>query len=389
MKEAYRKLIVKIAGGILFAGIFALALWYINVKMTPAVVTEAGIQYVPGKVTKVKGESLAPDPNAEGRMTGSQEIEVLIKGGSHRDENITITNYLSTLHNIHVKTGTSIIIRITTEANGSYTASVYNYNRTTLLYVFCALFLLVLCLIGGRQGMKAMLGLVFTIVCVFFIMLPLVSAGFAPILSAVGIVVITSVFCFLILTGISVKTAAGILGTIFGVALAGGIAMGVGELAHMGGYNMQEAESMMLAAGGNQMQISQMLTAGILISSLGAVMDIAMSIASSVQELHQCNPALKASALFRSGMNIGRDMMGTMSNTLILAFVGSSLNLMILIYAYRIPFTQLINTDVIGIEILQGVSSSLGMILTIPLVAFISANLTRYFFDRKDKEKSK
>ena len=108
---------------------------------------------------------------------------------------------------------------------------------------------------------------------------------------------------------------------------------------------------------------------------MGAIMDVAMSIASAVYELRELNPDLPASRLFISGMNIGKDSMGTMSNTLILALIGSSLNTFILTQAYEIPFSQLLNTDFVVIELVQGIAGAIGIVLTVPFVALISAHL--------------
>lgn len=117
------------------------------------------------------------------------------------------------------------------------------------------------------------------------------------------------------------------------------------------------------------------MVCGVLISALGAVMDVALGIASSVNELKAQNPAAGVRELLRSGMNIGRDAMGTMANTLILAFAGSSLNMLILVQTYDIPFRQLINTDYICIEIIQSIAGAAGILLTVPIVAFISARV--------------
>ena len=104
-------------------------------------------------------------------------------------------------------------------------------------------------------------------------------------------------------------------------------------------------------------------------------MDVSLGISSSIWELHCRNPQLEARELFRSGMHIGRDAMGTMANTLILAFAGSSLNMLILVQTYGIPFIQLVNTDYIFMEVLQSVSGSMGILLSVPIVALISAQL--------------
>ena len=114
-------------------------------------------------------------------------------------------------------------------------------------------------------------------------------------------------------------------------------------------------------------------------------MDVALGIASAVWELREQNASMTAGQLFRSGMHIGRDAMGTMANTLILAFAGSSLNMLILVQTYDIPFLQLVNTDYICIEIIQSIAGSMGILLTVPIVAFISARMMARGKRRRDR----
>lgn len=102
-------------------------------------------------------------------------------------------------------------------------------------------------------------------------------------------------------------------------------------------------------------------------------MDVGMSVASTVNELKENNPEMSSRDLFTSGMNVGRDMMGTMTNTLILAFTGGSINTLVFIYAYNYEYQQIINMYSVGIEIMQGLSSSLGVILAVPFTSLISA----------------
>ena len=310
-----------------------------------------------------------------GVQVGNQKIEIEIKSGVHKGERTTITNQVGILSNVIVSEGSNIVVRINNKSNGSYDFSVYNYDRSGILYGFIILFCLALCAIGGKKGAKAMLGLIFTMVSVFFILLPLIMKGYdSPVITMI-IVALTTVVCLIILDGVNSKTISAILGTIIGVAFAGTMALIVGKIIKVSGFNTNEAEYLVTIAGDNGLKIRGLLVSTILISSLGAVMDVAMSIASSVNEVYHVNKKLGSKELFISGMNIGKDAMGTMANTLILAFTGSSLNLLILIYSYGISFSQLINTDLIAIEILQGISGSLGIIFTVPIVAFISSKV--------------
>lgn len=134
-----------------------------------------------------------------------------------------------------------------------------------------------------------------------------------------------------------------------------------------------DIEKLVYIGQNTSLQIGGLLFSGILIASLGAVMDVAMSISTSIEELHFRDPDLTKRELFKSGIKIGGDMMGTMSNTLILAFTGGSLTTLMIFYAYNMPFMQMFNSYEMGIEILQGLAGSLGVILTVPMVSLIAA----------------
>ena len=114
-------------------------------------------------------------------------------------------------------------------------------------------------------------------------------------------------------------------------------------------------------------------------------MDVGLSIASTIAELHSVKPELTWMQLFQSGMNVGKDMMGTMANTLILAFAGGSLSELLLDYAYDLPYIQLINSYTIGIEVMQGVAGSIGIILTVPLVSIFSSLLYAKVVVRRER----
>ena len=134
-----------------------------------------------------------------------------------------------------------------------------------------------------------------------------------------------------------------------------------------------EGKNLIINLLSTNIKIGDLLFAGILISSLGAVMDVGMSIASTLNELQEKKEIMSVKELFASGMNVGRDMMGTMSNTLILAFTGGSLNTLVFIYAYDYPYLQIINIYSIGIELMQGLSASMGVVLTVPFTSLIGA----------------
>ena len=197
--------------------------------------------------------------------------------------------------------------------------------------------------------------------------------GFSPFWAAVIITIITTIVTMYLISGFTVKTICAIAGTVTGVLLAGLSAWLFGKVADIDGYNVSNIETLSYVGQITNIQIGGLLFSGILIASLGAVMDVAMSVSSAMYEIHDKAPQLGCLELFKSGMNVGRDMMGTMSNTLILAFVGSAVSELVINYAYNLPFRQIINSYNIGIEIMQGVSGSIGVILTVPAVAVVTA----------------
>jgi uncharacterized membrane protein len=362
--------------GVLFAAaiLFAVAL---NQAAEDEVPTSAGqMVYEKAEVTAVLSDDAEADyENAEGRRVGTQELEIRILTGTHKDEIMSLTNYMSALFNVDLEKGDNIIVRIMTDENGAYYASVFNYDRGMVIGGFVMIFFVLIAVLGGKKGIGALLGLLFTLACVWFILIPALIIGLPIIAVTVGIIIITSVCALILLNGISEKTWCAILGCVIGVITAGAIAALVGHITPINGFNMSEAENLILYGADKGLKISGLLVCGVLISALGAVMDVALGIASSVNELSLQNHKAKAKELFRSGMNIGKDAMGTMANTLILAFAGSSLNMLILVQTYDIPFRQLINTDYICIEIIQSISGAMGILLTVPIVAFISARL--------------
>ena len=332
--------------------------------------------YASAEVTAVLSDNAQEDfQNAEGRRVGDQELEIRILSGDYKDEIMTVTNYMSALFNVDVGQGDRIIVRIMTDEEGSYYASVFNYDRGIVLGVFLLIFFALLAVLGGKKGVGALAGLLLTLGCIWFILIPCLIRGVPAIPVTIGVSAVAAAAGLIFLNGYSKKTLCAVCGCVGGVLAAGIAAAAVGTLSPMNGFNMQEAENLILYGADKGLKISGLLVCGVLISALGAVMDVALGIASSVWEMREQNPDATAGSLFRSGMQIGRDAMGTMANTLILAFAGSSLNMLILVQTYDIPFLQLINTDSIALELVQSVAGSFGILLTVPLVAFVSARL--------------
>ena len=330
------------------------------------------------RVTDVLEDDAETQDWTEGRRIGQQYLEFEILNGEWKGEVLETINYLTIYTNVDAREGTRIIVRLDVDENGAlYVVSIPNYERATVLMGMLAVFAAVLIFIGRRKGVMALLGLIYTLASLWFIQVPMILRGADAVLTAILIVTLTTVASLFLLTGWSMKTLCASLGCVGGVAAAGLFAAVAGTISPLNGFNLSEAEELVLRSTEYDLHISGLFVSGILIASLGAVMDVAMSISSACWELRELNLELPRASLFRSGMNIGRDAMGTMANTLILAFAGASLNVLLLLQIYDYPFIQIFNTDAIATEMIRGVAGSIGIILTVPLVALLSAQLMK------------
>lgn len=334
-----------------------------------ATVTEIVSSDYSDSSSKASDGSTGEDDNVR---AGQQQIKVKIRTGEHKGEILDATSSSSYLYGARCRIGTKVIV-IISESDELTTVSVYNYDRGNQLYMIIAFFLIVLVLIGGLKGFKSAVGLVFTFCCILFVFMPLIYRGVSPIFAAAFVVIITTVVVMYLIDGFTAKSICAIVGTIIGVVLAAVFAFIFGKICHISGYNVDDIESLIYIGEMTDIKVGELMFAGILISALGAVMDVAMSVASTINEIHDKNQKLDTKELFKSGINVGKDMMGTMSNTLILAFAGGSINTFVYIYSYNYQYYQVLDMYSIGIEIIQGISATLGVILTVPIVSAISA----------------
>lgn len=365
-----KKVIIIIIAAILWG----VVIWLAN-RNAVWVVRDDGVNYTEyekAKVIEILEDNTEKDPATENRRRGSQQVLLEILTGRHTGDEVQVYNPMSATYNVVLKEGMKVSVSVSTTSDG-YTVNIYNYHRTTALYVLIIVFMVLMAALGGKKGIKSLIGLIFTVISVIWILLPLLLKGYATIPVTMLIVIITTIVSLALLEGFTKKSVSAMAGTILGVLFAGLSAYIVTKIAHVDGFNMNESTNLLEEAYDGGLKISGLFIAGILIGSLGAVMDVAMSIASSVNELATVNPDMTRIQLFKSGMNIGKDAMGTMSNTLILAFAGTSLNMMLLIYSYNVSYYQLMETDFVATEIIQGITGSLGIISAVPFVAFMSS----------------
>ncbi len=354
---------------VLLALFAVFVVWLNQVDKVPLISRE-GQTFEKGVVTEIIQDNLQPS----GTRVGEQVVRVRMTSGELDGQEIETTSSAGFLFGAPCTVGMRVIV-MQSVSGDTVASSVYSQDRELQVLAFAGLYLLVLCLIGGWQGVKGALSLVFTLGCILLVYLPMVYRGWSPFWSAVLVSAVTTVVSMWLLGGPTRKTLVATAGTVAGVVMAGLFSSLFSFSTGITGWNVSDIESLMTLWNTSGIQVGGLLFSGLLISSLGAMMDVGMSIASAMTEIRMQTPGISRRELFQAGMRVGRDMMGTNSNTLILAFAGGSLSMLVLDYAYDLPWLQIINSNNIGIAIMQGLSGSFGVVLSVPATVALATLL--------------
>jgi uncharacterized membrane protein len=229
----------------------------------------------------------------------------VVTGGAHRGKTCELDNPNSYHIGAYGGAGTKVVALVRLTEDGNLVGTVYNHDRTPMVLLLLGLFAVVTVLVGGKKGIATLYALTFTFLCVICLYIPLLYVGCNGILAAVLTSVTILTASIYILNGWSVKTFCAMIGTTLGVALSGVLAMVIGRSFHLSGYNMDEVEALVFIANSSRLKIGDILYAGVLISSLGAVMDVSVSIVAAMDEVRQHAQNLSRKELFASGMRVG------------------------------------------------------------------------------------
>lgn len=311
-----------------------------------------------------------------------QEVTVEITEGDYIGDEFT-TNYILSydidgkILAYELEEGNKVSVQIIEDGNGITTATVLDVVRANHIIVMAIIFLASVIIIGGRKGIKAVFGLLYTIVLIYFVMIRGIFNGDNAITNSIITVSLVILGTFIIIGDrLDKKVFTAAIGTVGGVLSAGIMALIFNNLAKLTGAG-EDAIQLSINMTTINFNFRELLFAGILVSALGACMDVGMSIASSLDEIKMKTPDITWQELFKSGMNIGRDVIGTMTNTLILAYVGGSLTLILLFMACNMNIYEILNKETIAEQIISALAGSMGVVYTVPITSFVYSILNR------------
>lgn len=268
-----------------------------------------------------------------------------------------------------VEVGDNVILVYDPNDEGTADYYLSDFSRITPLVMLCAFFFLLILIFGRKKGLDTIISLVFTCLAVFINLIPAILNGQNIYIWSIVTCVYITVMTLVLIEGLNVKCFAAGVGCVGGVLVAGALELLLRDQIKMSGVLDSEWLYLYNLRKDNPIDLKAIIFAMIIV---GAVMDVAMSIASSLCEINEKSPDLPARELLKSGLTIGRDIMGTMANTLVLAYIGSALCCMLLMVTYSSNVSQILNREQIAVEILQALAGSIGILAALPLTAITS-----------------
>ena len=259
--------------------------------------------------------------------------------------------------------------------------SFVDYVRIYNVVVLGAVFILLLVLFGRFKGFNSVLSLGLTGAAVFAVFVPSVLSGRNIYISAIIICVYAIVTTLFVINGVNKKSAAAVAGCLGGVFAAGILTLIMTGTMQLTGLTQNESLNLLHLFPENPMDLNAIIFAGIIIGAVGAIMDIAVSISSALWELKTQMPQSSFKEIFKSGITIGKDIMGSSINTLVLAYIGSSLTIVLFLLSHFNSISRILNREMVLVELLQAIIGGFGIFLTMPLTALICAVL--YTRDRR------
>lgn len=326
-----------------------------------------------GIVISIDSVDIEPD-NINDQYQLNQISKIKILTGEHKGEIIRIENRLTNnpFYDLFLRKNDKVILHC--ESNEYITDFfISDLKRTGSLYLLCGIFFVLVLLIGRKKGFFSLISTILTVLFIFSILNPLILIGINPIITAVFVGILSTTVTLYLVGGLNYKSTSAVLGTTVSLITAGVLAIFIIKLAKLTGFTSED--SMFLLNIYPNLDFTGLLASTMIIASLGAAMDIAMSIASAVNEIYIRNLDLSAKELLKSGMNVGQDIIGTMTNTLILVYLGSSLPLILL--SQNIDLQKFFNLNKVVTEISSALIGSIAIVICVPVTAIITAYLIK------------
>ncbi len=322
--------------------------------------------------------------------TGVEQVEVYrvkFTGGPLVNQEREIANEIgSNPYGIQPREGDRVIVFIPSTGDDKQSMYIEGFDRTRAIALLVAVFVATLLVLAGKQGLYIALSIGISLLMIGMILIPAFLKGYPAVPVAIALAGIFTLISTGLTTGWNKKTFVTAIGTMGGALVAYVIALLFSDVMHLQGLSSEEDR--MFFERNPLLSSRNLLFAGIIIASAGVVEDVAVSIASGVVEIKRANPGARFRELFRSGMTIGNDHMGALANTLVYAYVGGSLSLLLLYQQFGGSWVKFLNFDSVVDEILRSLAGTIGLIFTVPMTALLAAYVTAKMSEKEVQRQS-
>ncbi len=301
-----------------------------------------------------------------------------ILSGTQKGEVVTALETIDPFTGValkEVEAGDKVVLYELDNDNSGSEYVLGEYLRTDALLILGIVFLVFLVIFGRYKGFNTIVSLAFTFVAIFAVFVPAVLQGYNIYFWSIITCVFIIAMSFLIIYGANKKSLSAGIGCLVGILVSGCLTLVMDKVLKLTGLVSEESLYVMRVNQTHPIDLKAIIFAAILIGAIGAIMDVSMSIAAALAEFKEKLEYTPFTLLVKSGISIGRDIMGTMANTLILAYIGSSLSVVLLLVSYNSSLLELLNKEMIVVEILQALVGSIGILVTIPITSFVCAYL--------------
>lgn len=288
------------------------------------------------------------------------------------------------LNQREIQKGDKLFLYGNEEVDGSIAWYADELVRLDGIIVLGIIFIILILIFGRVKGINTIISLIFTCLAIFIVFIPSILSGQNIYVSSIITCIYITSMTLLIVYGTNLKSLSAALGCLSGILIAGLLTFIMSNILNITGI-LNEESVYITYINDSTIDLRAIVFGSIIVGAIGAIMDVAMSLSSSLYELSINIENPKFSQILKSGFEIGRDIMGTMANTLILAYIGSSLSSVLLLCVYNNSLEYLLNKELIIVEVLQMLAGSIGIMMAIPFTTLISSLL----YTRKKKEEIK
>lgn len=293
-------------------------------------------------------------------------IEVEFLDGPRDGERVTFDSDFP-----RISVGLNIYVNHLKDVGGVERYAITNIDRQNQVYFFIGLFVLAVILLGGKQGIRSLLSLAASFLAIFYILLPGLLHGWNPLLTSIVVASAILFFAIFLTHGFNRESVVAYGGTMISVFLTSILAIVAVKVTYLSGLSADESVYLNFNTGGT-LDFTGLLLGAVIIGVLGVLDDIAVTQAAIVSELYDSNKSITRMEVYGRAMRVGREHVGALVNTLVLAYTGTALPLLLFFKTQQYGFTTAINMEIFTTEIIRTITGSIGLIVTVPIVTLLA-----------------